>query len=262
TLAGVMILIIIAVVKKRERKPAHTVAYEMQVLIEGVKQNKNAIIITDATNKVIYWNVGAEQILGRTAKDMIGADLKAVELILPDTIKLDTPIDTEAKHGLGSMLPISLTVSESKVGTAVNYTAIIKSIMQRKEKEAELKSEISLLAMGERLSVIGSWRWNVSTGRVQCSDGFNAIWGTDDFTSDFDYLMSHVWYEDEPRVRAVLYEAMKNEDDYVITYRINQNNGKPQWILARGQMNRNFAGKVDFIEGTIQCINSEDGGLV
>lgn len=261
-LGGVLAILTILLVRKRNRKPEHEVAFEMQAIQEGVKQNRNAIILTDAHNKIIFWNGGAERILGISATVAHGKDLSIVGLHLPDTMRLDTPIDMEAKHGLGSMLPISITVSESKVGKTTNYMAIIKSIMQRKEREKVLHSEIELLTLGEYMNGTGSWSWNVSTARVQCSHGLNEIWGEDDFSSDFEELMKKVWWEDEPRVRTFLNAAMADEKDYAITYRITQPNGKPQWILARGKKEYTEAGKLEYIKGTVQKIKDEKGTVI
>lgn len=259
-LACVLSILAVVVVQKRASKTPYEITYRHQLIEKAVYDlHNNAIVITDANNKILLWNKGAEKLFGWKEDEVNGKDLTMIQLLLPEVNLKDTPIDTEAMHRLQSTIPISLTVSESKVGNVTHYTAVMKSISKRKETEAVHLREIQLLNEGEEIACFGSWSWAVNspdmvTDRVMVTDGFRRLFETEDAFTDVQLLMNRVYHEDAPRVFAVLKKAQEEKSDYKVEYRILKKNGRLIWINCIGKIYLTENGNIEKIVGTIQQI--------
>jgi PAS domain-containing protein len=255
-----LILVVLFFQKRKATTPAEVIyKYKLQDAAIANTAN-NAIVITDVNNKVVLWNTGAEKLFGYTKDKAVGNDLRLISISLPDFVLKDTPVDTEALHALKSMIPISLTVSECKVGDAVHYVAYMKGIRERREREELTAKELQLLNEGEAIGGFGSWSWAVNapdmkTDRVMVTDGFNLIFESDDFVTDVKFLMDRVWHEDQERVFALLRKAQETKSDYEVEYRIQRKNGKIIWLHCRGKMYLTGNGNIEKIVGTIQKVN-------
>ncbi len=260
-LAGVLVLVGIAIVKKRKSSTPSEITYQHQLIEAAVYGIPNsAIIITNGLNKIMLWNNGAEKLFGYKEAEVKGKDLNIVGINLPETILKNTPLDTEAMRSGDNKIPISLTVGECKVGNITHYIALAKSIWERKEQEALVKRELELLNWGEKLAGIGSWNWHVNSPEmvsdlVMVTEGFNNLFETDDQVTDVQLLMDKVWHEDRERVFRILGDAQRTQTDYQIEYRIAKKNGKVIWIKCYGKFFLTKNGNTKNIIGTIQKIN-------
>lgn len=254
-LAAILVVLIIIVTQKRGAKTPYEITYRHQLIEAAIYGSPNAaIIITDAANKIVLFNTGAEKLLGYKEEEIKGKGLDVIGISLPEVILKNTPIDTEAMHRLESLIPVSLTVSDCNVGGVTHYIAIMKNIRDRKEREALIMRELTLLNEGELIAGYGSWSWDIGTNKATVTEGFNRIFENDDFVADVEYLMKKVYYLDRAEVQKVLNNALVEKKDYEIEYRVQKLDGEPVWINVKGKMFLRKNNTLEKIVGVIKEI--------
>lgn len=145
---------------KRQNTDATHALYDLQVA-EARWQAvlgtiRDAIIAIDRAGSVTLFNRAAEQVFGYTAAEVIG---KNVTMLMPRPYRdehdeyLRRYHDTGEAHAIGRIrsvqgqrksgetFPLELSVSESRVGTDVLYTAILRDTSEREATEAALRTE-------------------------------------------------------------------------------------------------------------------------
>src|ERR1039458_8060827 len=128
-----------------------------------VDSSDDAIIGKDLESKVVSWNVGAEQMFGYTAAEMLGQPITRLQS--PDRPEEEARILEEVKRGGirhfetvrlckdGQPAEVSLTVSPIKNagGNIIGISSIARDITQRRQAEREVRENRARLS-----SVIGS----------------------------------------------------------------------------------------------------------
>src|SRR5690606_26207814 len=87
----------------------------------------------------------------------------------------------------------------------LHFLTFIRDITQRKEAEEQLHRSQVQLSEAQRLTHLGSWEWEVASGRLEWSDELYRIYGLPPRTPmTYENYMSHVYAEDRERVyRAI-----------------------------------------------------------
>lgn len=114
----------------------------------------DAIISADVRGNIIYFNPGAERMFGFPAKDVLG---KSVAMLIPECFHderrkwtecfsltgesqaADTSVELIGKGIAGNEFPVELSMASWKAGEEVFFTAIIRDIAERKQREAQIQ---------------------------------------------------------------------------------------------------------------------------
>jgi PAS domain S-box-containing protein len=100
---------------------------------------------------------------------------------------------------------------------------VFSDITERKRAEEKLRRSEAYLAESQRLSHIGSWAWNRSSGELYWSDETFRIFGFDPAktkASLLDTFLSRIHPEDRPRVEEGLNAAAAQRSVVEVDYRI------------------------------------------
>ena len=95
-------------------------------------------------------------------------------------------------------------------------------ITKRKRAEEELRRSEAYLAEAQRLSHTASWAWNVFTGDVFWSQELFRIYGVDpeQVKPGYPSVMQYIHPEDRARAQTTFENAVREEKDYELPYRI------------------------------------------
>jgi two-component system sensor kinase FixL len=125
---------------------------------------RDAIISIDADGLITLFNPGAEQVFGYRGEEVLGRN---VAMLMPEPYAGDHDAyirryqrtgearaigrvrHVQARRKNGEIFPIELTVSESRLGTEVLYTAILRDISEQRELQRVVRER-------ERLADIGA----------------------------------------------------------------------------------------------------------
>jgi PAS domain S-box-containing protein len=120
----------------------------------------DAIICMDDSGHVILWNPAAENMFGRSAKDMLGVSLTA---IIPERHRgaheagirrlsmneeprvVGKTLELAALRDDGSEFPIGLSIGTWAIGERRYFTGVIRDITDRKEAEKALAHQLALV---------------------------------------------------------------------------------------------------------------------
>ncbi len=116
---------------------------------------------------------------------------------------------------------------------------------EREKARDELVKHERQLAEAQRMASLGSFEWNLRTGRVHWSDELYRIYGLDPLeraTTFGDYL-TRVHPEDRKRSRRCIQAAVRNRTAYAFDERIIRPNGQVRTLHSRGEVIAGGRGK-------------------
>jgi two-component system, chemotaxis family, CheB/CheR fusion protein len=165
-----------------ERKKAEEAQGHLAAIIESAE---DAIIGKDLNGIIQTWNVGAENIFGYKAEEVIG---KPISLLVPPGHIDEVPevlarikqgehienFETVRMRKDGTIIPVSLTFSAIKdtTGKIIGASKIAHDITARKQTEEALREREERLLRFYESSLIGVIYWNMNGVLVDANDKF------------------------------------------------------------------------------------------
>ncbi len=227
----------------------------------------DAAITMSEDGTVTGWNGHAETTFGWTRDDAIGRDLS--ELIMPERYRqrhrdglrrfLETGeariigrnIEIEALHRDGHEIHVELGVASLRVGDQNIFSAFLRDISQRTEREQSLRDSRRKLTEAQRVAHLGSWEWKIAENKVTWSEELHRIYGTtpDDFEASYEAFIERVHPEDRERV-AGLVEAAYGGASLDFLHRLVRPDGEIRILQAHGELIRDAEGNPSRMVGT------------
>ncbi len=132
----------------------------------------------------------------------------------------------------------------------------IHNITKHKHAKQKLKESESMLQKAEEIARIGTWKLNVSNGKVNWSKGMYRIFDfePDSFDGSFKSAMNKIHPDDYFNAIVVPELAIKKKESYRVEYRLIHSNGKIINLLAIGNVICNEEGELIELIGTVQDI--------
>ncbi|MBI1921423.1 MAG: PAS domain S-box protein [Geobacter sp.] len=129
-------------------------------LLQIVEASPDAILIADLEGIILYWNIGAERLLGFTATEAVG---KPLDIIIPENLRarhnegydqVMASGETKYKTGLLSApalrkdgsrvsLEFSIVLLRDAGGAMAGCASIMRDVSERWQKEKELKERLA-----------------------------------------------------------------------------------------------------------------------
>ncbi|HEU5182006.1 MAG TPA: ATP-binding protein, partial [Candidatus Polarisedimenticolia bacterium] len=142
-------------------------------------------------------------------------------------------------------------------GRFLGYIGSVIDISERRQAEERLRLQEAELREAQRVAHVGSWSWNLATGRMTGSPELFVIFGLDpardafpDFQEQDGVLFPHEsWLTLQEAARATLRSGIDYDLDLPAL-----RHGAPIWITARGEPVRNAAGEIVGLRGTVQDV--------
>lgn len=128
--------------------------------------------------------------------------------------------------------------------------------VQRRRGELALKSSEERYSLAQTAANIGSWDWNISTGKLVWSDCIEPMFGfaKGQFQGTYDAFLECLHPEDRHLVMDSATACIDGHQDYRVEHRIVWHDATIRWVSATGDVVRDSDGKAIRMLGVVQDI--------
>ncbi len=249
-----------------ERKQA-----EAALLLESKKNETllrtagDGIHVLDMDGNVVQANEAFCDELGYTMEEMQtmnvaqwDAQWNPLELKrkITELMAKSATVETRHRRSDGSVIEVEINAVGVEIGGQSLLFCSGRDITRRKQSEASLLLNQSMLARTESLAHIGSWEWRVKTDTVSWSDELFRIFqlAPAEVAPSFADDPPRFPPEDMERFRIAVEDAVNKGLPYEIELRALQKHGGFRHCVARGLVDRGADGTVERLSGSFQDI--------
>jgi PAS domain S-box-containing protein len=229
----------------------------------------DCIVTIDHEGYVTEFNPAAERTFGYHRDDVLGRQL--ADVIIPPSLRekhrrgltsylathearmIGRRVEMTAVRSDGTEFPCELAISRIPLDGPPSFTGYLRDITERKQSEEQLRRSGAYLAEAQKLSMTGSFGWNVSADEHFWSDETFRIFEYDVSTKiTMQLILDRVHPQDVPLVRRVIALAADGQDiDYECRLLMPSGSVKYLRIVAHGI--RDQADHLEYI-GAVQDI--------
>jgi PAS domain S-box-containing protein len=212
-----------------------------------------------------YWGLSAEEGLGWGWVNGIHPDeRKKFEEEWRAACAAGEPFDKEARlrraDGEYRRVLLRAVPRRDEDGNIVKWYGTTTDIEDHKRAETALRRSEAYLAEAQRLSLTGSFAWNVSRGEVFWSDEMYRILGFDRATkSTLELLFQRIHPEDRAFVQATLDRASMDGADLDIEHRLLMPEGSVKYVHLVGRTVNDETASIE--RAGLDCFGLESAGL-
>ncbi|MDQ2630908.1 MAG: PAS domain-containing protein [Actinomycetota bacterium] len=258
-------------VGKREEKEKRDWHRQPSDSAEGIQAMLNAL-----PAMVGYWdsemrnrmaNNAYIEYFGKCPQEMRGMHIW--DLLGPELYEKNRPHIEAALVGEPQLFDRAITIPSGEVrytqasyipdivdGEVRGFFVLVTDITERRRIEEEVEESRTRLAEAERVARMGSWEWDIPSGRLTCSEGLFAIYGTPpQVYEDYDPSQTGpVHPDDRARVEHELRQAVEAGTPIDFEYRIIRPDGRVRRIHSRAELIADSDGSPLRLTGTVQDV--------
>jgi PAS domain S-box-containing protein len=114
---------------------------------------------------------------------------------------------------------------------------IIASAMQRGAVEEALRRSEQQLRFTLEAARVGTWDWDIRTGRIEWSENLEEIHGmpAGSFGGTLDEVLEEVFPPDREQVHEAIERALSAGGEFITTYRYTRSDGSLGWLQSQGR---------------------------
>lgn len=224
------------------------------------------VLFTAPDGRVLAANPAACVILGLDEAEIRRRGRQ--ELIDPTDerwlVMLDNRAAAGRAHGVGRMVRgdgtrIDVEISSQVFGDgrgASRTCTVIRDVTARLRIERELMESRERLAEAEHIAGMGSWEWDLGSGRTTWSDGLHGIYRLDrgEFDPTLEGATRRVYPDDRDRVRHAIERAVEQRSSFTLEYRAVCGDGRVRTFRSHGDVVVDDDGEPVRLVGVVQDV--------
>ncbi len=224
---------------------------------------KAEVLIKQTTPHVIIVDLSINDCKGIEAFEEIYKKAPAVPVIVLAEEEDDTLGVLAVKEGAQDFL-IKSQIEAKELKHSIKHSlernklmlALSAKARELEEKTTDLQKEKQKLALAHKIAKIGSWEWDLITGKASWSDELFELHGIEPAKGAFSFrdVLSHIHPDDRNSVWDVITKSMQVLKPVSFYYRVIRNDGEIRTFYSIGEVIVNEEGKPVKVVGTRQDV--------
>jgi diguanylate cyclase (GGDEF)-like protein/PAS domain S-box-containing protein len=230
---------------------------QLQVLMHAFDASANAIVITDASAKILWTNPAFSRLSGYDLTEVMGHTpgelLRSGQQDQPFYKHLwDTILSGQVWHGelvnknkSGKLYHEELTITPVRVGgnEITHFIAIQQDITQRKSMESQLRDSQLLFASVANSVPALIWMTGPTPGCTWFNESWLAFTGrTLEQETGYGWT-AHIHPEDLPERLKKFNDGFEARQAYALEYRLRRHDGEYRWMLGQARPRLDASGQ-------------------
>lgn len=230
----------------------------------------DCIVTIDHEGLITEFNPAAEHTFGCSRDEVMGQSL--ADVIIPPSLRerhrqgfarylatgeariLGKRIEMTAMRADGSEFPVELAITRIPLDGPPSFTGYLRDITERKRSEKELLRSEAYLAEAQKLSLTGSFGWNLSTNEIYWSDETFRIFQCDlSVKVTMETVLKQIHPEDLPMVQGIIERASHDRKEWEFEHRLLMPNGTMKHVHVVAHSVESKTGDREFV-GAVQDI--------
>lgn len=243
--------------RQPEGQPCEAPSARMPSAAQLFDQAPFAALVCNADRKVTAWNAAAERLFGLPSSDAVDRELSM--LVFPgddvEAARARTMLRQILERG-GTQQSLQATPTRDGVARMCEWTIVaLRDAKGREVGSAAMVQEKDPLrdryARACQAAGDGIWDWDLDGERLWLSESWRAIVGAQSESEAPAEWIERVHPEDREAVQAAIRAHLDGlSPRFESEHRLRHQDGSWRWVLARGQVARDAAGKAVRFSGS------------
>jgi PAS domain S-box-containing protein len=256
-------------------KAQHAMRRSSDLLKAVITGTPDHVFVKDIEGRYLLCNEALAQLVGRSVEEMIGktnTDLNLVDRAIMSSeseveraevnrlvIETGQPASSEDTLNGPAGPKIYLATKapyRNERGETIGVIGISRDISERKEAESRLRESQALLSMASRLTLVGSWYFDVPPSRVFWSDALALMHDeAPGFSPTRAQALAYYTPEHRSGMNAAVEACLTEGTPFDVEYQIITAKGRRTWVRAIGEAVHGSDGAVRRVQGALQDVS-------
>ena len=230
-----------------------------------IRSSLNPIMVVGERGEISDWNAAAEGCFGDPRDTMVGTiasdRIEPNEQAPEDRAKIRRFFTSRAAgesalrarvdwiHHSGRRIPIEVTITEVKVEERSRFICSLRDLSVEQRSAAELQESRRRLELAVEGAKLGTWTFDLATGRTWYSDRSKEIYGLAPETEMSAAVIKSAVHPDDWEEVADPYLNGFKQAKIEVEYRVICPDGSTRWIYSLGALNRDGDGVARTVSG-------------
>ncbi len=244
----------------------------LRLLERAIDASGSCISIADARKSntpLIYVNPAFERVTGYSRNDAIGRNarflqgketkqpgLDEIRAVLREGRVGESLVHNYRKDGTPFWNDLRIAPVHDEQGRLSHFIGISNDVTERREADEALYKSEERLRRSQLYANIGTWDWNIQTGRLLWSERIAPLFGypEGELESSYENFLHCVHPDDRQKVVDAIEACVKLGAEYNIEHRCVWPDGTVRWLMERGDVVRSEEGTPLNMLGVVQDI--------
>jgi len=260
---------------RRARRHGSTLRRLETTLYEREREHqaldRHALVsITDAGGSITYANDAFCELSGYRREELLGQNHRLLKSgrhgadfyremwnTLRSGMIWRGEICNRCKSGRLYWVNATITPFLDRDGKPYQYVSIRNDITALKQSQEELRISKDRLRRGQIFANIGTWDWHIDSGELYWSERIGPLFGYPDgeLNTSYENFLAAVHPDDRQQVSDAINDCIERDIPYEIEHRVVWPDGSVRWLLERGAVLRDTAGRAVQMLGVVQDID-------